>query len=273
MNRARARFRCSLSVGLVLFGLGCPTTYVVLGNDDVSGGQAGTVNGTAGTAGMGGNGGVYYFGDIGGTSGGGVGGVGGAAGAAGMWIGGAGGSTGFGGVGGASGQTGSCTPSEETILSCEPFLGSPRAYDYNSCLNQSAAAMGGVAGAAADICEGYMPCTYQSEGCLFYQTSGAAGSDSGHCPSAPGDAAWMQHCGGAGYYGEEILGVGGSGAAGAGGSAGGAGVGCDPATDTTCVAGAGGASGTGAGGVSGTGSDTGAAGGMSGAGAGGEAGG
>jgi hypothetical protein len=248
MSQSASVLRSSLSVGLALLGLGCPTTYVTLGDDDANnggttGGSAGftggvgSVGGAAGIAGMVGGYGAY----------GGAGGVGGSAGSAG-----GAGIFGVGGAGGASGVTGSCAPSEETLRSCAEYANTARLYDYHGCLNQVGISMGhGAGGAPGALCEGYAPCSDQHEGCLYYQTSGAAGSNSGGCAGAPGDQAWLEDCGGLGYYGEEITGgAGGGGAGGSGGSAGGAGVGCDPAIDT-CIGGAGGASGAGAGGVGG----------------------
>jgi hypothetical protein len=220
-------------MGLALLGLGCPTTYVTLGDDDAN--HGGTTGGAAGVAGM-----------VGGY--GGAGGVGGTAGGAGIF--------GVGGAGGVSGATGSCAPSEGTLRTCAEYANMARLYDYHSCLNQVGISMGqGAGGAPGALCEGYAPCSHQHEGCLYYQTSGAAGSNSGGCAGAPGDEVWLQDCGGLGYYGEEIIGgAGGSGAGGSGGVGGGAGIGCDPATDNTCVGGAGGASGEGGvGGVSGAG--------------------
>jgi hypothetical protein len=264
MSQSASVLRSSLSVGLALLGLGCPTTYVTLGDDDANGGTTGGSAGvTGGRGGMGGTGGVGGvggaagiagmvggFGSYGGASG--VGGVGGSAGGAGIF--------GLGGAGGAAGATGSCAPSEETLRSCAEYANTAKLYDYHGCLNQVGISMGqGTGGAPGALCEGYAPCSHQHEGCLYYQTSGAAGSNSGGCAGAPGDDAWLEDCGGLGYYGEEITGgTGGAGAGGSGGSAGGAGVGCDPAIDPACVGGAGGASGVG---------------GVSGAGAGGEAGG
>ena len=244
-------------MGLALLGLGCPTTYVTLGDDDAN---AGTTGGAAGVAGM-----IGGYGSVGGT--GGVGGTAGAAGVAGMvaGLGGYGGSAGsaggagifgVGGAGGAagvSGTSGSCAPSQETLNNCAPYA-SERPYDYHGCLNQNEIWMGqGVGGAPGALCSGYLPCSYQHEGCLYYQTSGAAGSNAG-CAGAPGDQAWLEDCGGEGYYGAEIIGgTGGGGAGGSGGSAGGAGAGTGGATGMGGVGGepVGGASGAGMGGEAG----------------------
>lgn len=232
MSRSRKTSFAVLSVAFALIGLACGKTYVVLGKEASSAGSTGGAGGVGGVAGM-------VGGDIGGT--------GGTGGAAGIFAG-AGGISGVGGFGG-----GSCAPSEETLQRCGqaylPFRGvSMERYGYNACLNLVMQEMvGGVGGGAADQCEGYPPCSDQHEGCLFFQTDGAAGSNNGGCAGAPGDEAWLQDCGGYGYYGPDIVDeiTGGSGGASGTWAGGGAGSTAGAGGEAGSIAGEGGAGATG----------------------------
>jgi hypothetical protein len=237
MTRARASVQTSFAIGLTLLGVGCPTTYVSLGEDDAGDGAAGNVAGQSGGAGIGGVAGVGDVGGVGGTAGGCAG-------------------SGAGAIG--DSYCGTCAPTDEALSNCEYQLPTSLSYGYHACLN----AQDGVGGGPAVQCEGYQPCSFQHEGCLDFYSGGLAGSaaDSARCGSEAGAGDWLSNCGGFGYYGPDIT-------AGAGGAGGSAGIGCDPALDHC---GSGGAGGT-ADGIAGT-TEGGAGGGVAGTGAGGVAG-
>lgn len=224
MTRARVAVHASFTFGLTLLGFGCPTTYVSLGDTKSNDrGAAGDVGGTGGAAGMG------SVADTG---------------VAGRYD----------AVAGSGGTIviGACSPTEQTLSDCAPYQQMNDVYNHNACLNRG----DGVDGMAADQCEGYAPCSYQHEGCVFHYSSGAAGAGNTGCAGSPAEEAWLMDCGGQGFYGPDIL-SGTAGQAGCGGVAGAAGI-------TGGMGGAGGVVGGNGAGMGGVGGTTGGSGGMAG---------